>query len=86
MVAVNQPFADIKSVAHSLRQDTIHGPFNENVTIVENALCINGNFYNLAINSTIIYFKMFNLSNSIINDVINRETRESISRGKTGKH
>lgn len=42
IVAVNQPFADMKAVAMALSFDTVHGWYGENVNVHDNNLCIGG--------------------------------------------
>ncbi|XP_050439060.1 uncharacterized protein LOC126844722 [Adelges cooleyi] len=42
VVAVNQPFVDVKQVAHSLKYDTVHGAFDGLVEVKEDFIIING--------------------------------------------
>ncbi|XP_050439168.1 uncharacterized protein LOC126844800 [Adelges cooleyi] len=42
VVAVNQPFFDIKQIANSLRYDTVHGAFDGQVDVKEKCILVNG--------------------------------------------
>ncbi|XP_050527972.1 uncharacterized protein LOC126898067 [Daktulosphaira vitifoliae] len=42
VVAINQPFVNIKQIANSLKYDTVHGAFDGQVDVKENCIVVNG--------------------------------------------
>lgn len=44
VVAINDPFIDVEYMRYMLQYDTIHGPLNADIKVVDGGLEINGNF------------------------------------------